>query len=425
MKPASTEFNKKHSLFAFISLAFLLLLSFNGASIFSLNIPSLRSPSRHLISQKQHNPSPISPPTHSPEFLAGAGDFLSVPYNSPHLRKSLAFDIESENFSENRNKKLLKLLAGLGSSRRREDFPARVNSFFYNKNSTSNCKIRFFMIWVSSGNSFNQRSIHSIESVFKSNPNSCLLILSNSLDSIKGRQILAPFIEKGLRVTSISPDFNYLFKNTMAESWFSKLIRGQIHTGTIPFGQNLSNLLRLCLLYKYGGVYIDADVIVLRSFAKVRNSIGAQTMDPNSKNWSRLNNAVMVFDKMHPLLYKFIEEFSLTFNGNKWGHNGPYMVSRVVSRLQGRPGYKFTVLLPSAFYPVSWINVRVLFRGGKNESDSRWLMGVYGQIKNQSYTLQLWNKQSRGYRIEEGSVVSKILLDSCVFCNASRTNHTS
>ncbi|MFS8023239.1 putative glycosyltransferase, DXD sugar-binding, alpha 1,4-glycosyltransferase [Helianthus anomalus] len=421
--------NNTRPIFALISLIFLFLLSFNGAS---LRIPSLSPPQKlagdpfYSPESRFYNPHLRKSPTseNSPEKLAG-DPFYSPesPFYNPILRKSLSYHIESENSPENRNKKLLKMLSGFGSSRR-DDFPARVNEFFHKKNETSSCKIRFFMTWISSSNSFNKRSIQSIESVFKSHPKACLLIISNSLDSIKGRQILQPFVEKRFRVTSIAPDFSYLFKNTMAESWFSKLIRGQVQAGNVPLGQNLSNLVRLCLLYKYGGVYIDADVIVLNRFDKVKNAIGAQTIDPNSKKWTRLNNAVMVFDKMHPLVYKFIEEFALTFNGNKWGHNGPFMVSRVVSRLQGRPGYKFTVLPPPAFYPVSWVNVRALFRGPKNETDLRWSTGVFEQIRNHSYTLHLWNKQSRGFRVEQGSVVSKIFLDTCVFCNASRTNST-
>nr|GEX58752.1 lactosylceramide 4-alpha-galactosyltransferase-like [Tanacetum cinerariifolium] len=195
--------------------------------------------------------------------------------------------------------------------------------------------------------------------------------VSNSMDSAKGLEILKPFSDKGFRLKSISPDLNYLFKNTMAESWYMKLIKG------------------------------------------------AQTLDLDTKNWSRLNNAVMVFDKMHPLVYKFIEEYALTFNGNKWGHNGPYLVSRVVSRLEGRPGYNFTVLPPMAFYPVNWNRVRNLFRGAKNETDAKWLRGKLRQIRSQSYAVHLWNKQSRKLQIEEGSIVSKILLNHCVFCNSS------
>ncbi|KAI3718891.1 hypothetical protein L6452_19776 [Arctium lappa] len=476
----SMEFNtknKKRSLFALISLVFLFLLSFNGASIFSVKIPSLGNshlppakPSRNLISlsssssqsihvvKQETTLSTVSIPhlklqTHSVQKpVAGAGvpnNFVSVPSfryakqispansNSkkenehvnpnthlPLLRKSHSLSVESED-SPIRNKKLLKTLATLGSSRGRrgDDFPARVKEHFSKKNDSVSCKVRFFMTWISPLKSFTERAFHSIESIFKTHPNGCLLIVSNSLDSIKGRQILKPFSDNGFRVTAISPDFSYLFKNTMAESWFSRLIQGHVHPGDIPLGQNISNLLRLCLLYKYGGVYVDTDVIVLKSFAKLKNSIGAQTIDPNSKNWSRLNNAVMVFDKMHPLLYKFIEEFALTFNGNKWGHNGPYMVSRVVSRLQGRPGFNFTVLPPMAFYPVNWDKVRILFRGAKNESDSRYLKGKFEQIRNQSYTVHLWNKQSRVFRIDDGSILRRILAEQCVFCGSSSNEY--
>ncbi|KAK9056318.1 hypothetical protein SSX86_027408 [Deinandra increscens subsp. villosa] len=375
--------------------------------------------------------------------VAGAGDssrFISVPHSPenehrhmkqepppvvsnthlPLLRKSHSLPLISEDLPV-KNKKVLEVLTFMESSDqlRRGEFRAKVKEFF-SKNESS-CKVRFFMTWISSLNSFSEKEFHSIETLFSTHPKGCLLIVSNSMDSNHGRQILKPFLEKGFRVTSISPDLKYLFKNTMAESWFLKLTRGDLDVGYVPLGQNLSNLLRLCLLYKFGGVYMDTDVMVLKSFSKLKNSIGAQTLDLDSKNWSRLNNAVMVFDKMHPLVYKFIEEFALTFNGNKWGHNGPYLVSRVVSRLQDRPGYNFTILPPMAFYPVNWNRVRNLFRGAKNETDAKWLRGKLRQIRSQSYAVHLWNKQSRKLHIEEGSIVGKILLNHCVFCNSSTT----
>nr|CAD1844374.1 unnamed protein product [Ananas comosus var. bracteatus] len=96
------------------------------------------------------------------------------------------------------------------------------------------------------------------------------------------------------------PSFPFLLAGTPAAPWFDRLRRGSVDPGDVPLAQNLSNLLRLLLLYKFGGVYVDADVLVLRSFARLRNAIGAQTLDPATGSWSRLNNAVMVFDKMHP-----------------------------------------------------------------------------------------------------------------------------
>lgn len=293
-----------------------------------------------------------------------------------------------------------------------------MKKFFAGKDSNSSCKVRFFMTWISSLESFSHRELFTVESLFKSHPNACLVIVSNSLDSPKGVQLLRPFVDKGFRAIAISPNFDYIFKDTFAEAWFNRLRRGSVDPGEISLGQNLSNLLRLVLLYKFGGIYIDTDVIVLKSLAQLRNAIGAQTVDLETGNWSRLNNAVLIFDKHHPLLFKFIEEFALTFNGNKWGHNGPYLVSRVVARVSGRPGFNFKVLPPPTFYPVDWSRIQSLFKGPRDEIHSKWLLGKLRQIRTQSLAVHLWNKQSRKIKVENGSIISHIMWDCCVFCNS-------
>ncbi|XP_016177632.1 uncharacterized protein At4g19900-like [Arachis ipaensis] len=241
---------------------------------------------------------------------------------------------------EPRNSSLLfSVLCGLRSLLLEEPqfplFRSRIKAFFYgNSSSSGSCKFRFFMTWISPLKAFGVRELLSVESMFKSHREACLVIVSKSMDSDTGTQILNPFVKKGFRVTASAPDFKYIFKGTHAESWFQKLKEGNVNPGEVFLGQNLSNLLRLALLYKFGGAYIEADVVVLKIFSKLRNTIGALNLDPRTGEWSRLNNAVLVFDKKHPLLFKFIQEFALTFDGNKWGHNGPYLILRVVSRVR-------------------------------------------------------------------------------------------
>lgn len=280
------------------------------------------------------------------------------------------------------------------------------------------------MTWISS-KTFGNRELLAVESLFKSHPNACLAIVSNSLDSKKGSQILRPFSEMDFRVMAISPDFDYLFKNTPAEAWYYELRTGKVNPGGVSLGQNLSNLLRLALLYKFGGIYLDTDVIVLKSLSKLRNVIGAQAIDAQTGNWSRLNNAVLVFDKNHPLIFKFIQEFALTFDGNKWGHNGPYLVSRVVSRVRENPknpGFNFTVLTPSAFYPFNWSRIRSLFRGPKDELHSKWLLAKLRHICSQSFALHLWNSQSRRLNVEKGSIIDHLMSEFSIFPNSSASS---
>ncbi|KAK8563874.1 hypothetical protein V6N13_005905 [Hibiscus sabdariffa] len=290
-------------------------------------------------------------------------------------------------------------------------FHGRVLEFF-----NDGCEVHFFMTWFSTAESFGRRETMAVESVFKSHPNGCLMILSRTMDSVRGYRILKPLLDRGFKVAAVAPNFPFLVNNTPAEAWFNDMKSGKKDPGGIPLAQNLSNLMRLLVLHKYGGVYLDTDFMVLKSFKGLKNTIGAQSIDGVSKNWTRLNNAVLVFDMNHPLLFKFIEEFALTFDGNKWGHNGPYMVSRVVRRVEGRAGYNFTILPPMAFYPVDWIKIGSLFKAPRDRAGSRWVDGKVQQLKGKTYGVHLWNKQSSKLQVQQGSVMGRLMAEHCVLC---------
>lgn len=290
-------------------------------------------------------------------------------------------------------------------------FRERAEKFFQ-----KDCEAQFFMTWISPARIFGQREVFAMESVFKSHPLGCLMILSQTMDSTEGKAILKPLLQSGFKVAAVAPDLPFLFKETPAEAWFEEIKAGNKDPGEIPLAQNLSNLLRLAVLYKYGGVYLDTDFIVLKKLSGLRNVIGAQSMNPETRNWTRLNNAVLIFDRNHPLVYKFIQEFSLTFDGNKWGHNGPYLVSRVVERVKNRPGYDFTVLPPMAFYPLNWNRIRGFFQKPNNRVESRWVAAKLLQMSGETYGVHLWNKQSRRLNIDEGSIMSYLISQNCVLC---------
>ncbi|CAI9783846.1 unnamed protein product [Fraxinus pennsylvanica] len=382
----------KRSFYAFVSIVLLFLLTYNSATIFHSHVPF----------PAKNSPDPAS---FEPETVPGKSrKFFSVS-SSTNLSSSALYAIKEDRhagklkthfprllkntnlvsfvstsvvYHPKRRKKHRRGFRSHGSQAKVKPFSVRVKEFFNANPLNSSGKFRFFMTWISSVESFGDRELFTVESLFKTHPNGCLII-----------------------------------------AWYNQLMQGNVYPGEVSLGQNLSNLLRLELLYRFGGIYLDTDILVLKSFKRLRNTIGAQTINHETRNWSRLNNAVMIFDKGHRLLYKFIEEFAFTFDGNKWGHNGPYLVSRVVSRITGRPGYNFNVLPPIAFYPVYWNKIGSLFQGPKNETHSKWLIAKLSQIRSQSFTLHLWNKQSRGFEVEKGSIIERIMFDSCVFCNSS------
>ncbi|RYR26844.1 hypothetical protein Ahy_B02g061159 isoform B [Arachis hypogaea] len=264
------------------------------------------------------------------------------------------------------------ILKSNNSTRR---FHSRVLEFF-----SRECEAQFFMTWISPAGSFGVRELMSVESVFKVHPGACLVILSRTLETTDGYTVLKPLLDSRFKVQVVTPDLPILFKGTPAEAWFRELIKGKKDPG-------------------------------------LRNSIGAQSMDLRSKHWTRLNNAVLIFDMKHPLLHEFISEFALTFDGNKWGHNGPYLVSRVIKRLLKRPSFIFKILPPMAFYPADWNKIRGFLRKPKTQTESKWVEAKVLQLCAETYGIHLWNKQSRRLTIEDGSVIGKLALNHCVICN--------
>lgn len=297
------------------------------------------------------------------------------------------------------------------STKRTRVFDQRIKEFF------KGCKVRFFMTWISPSRLFGKREMFSLESVFKAHPKGCVAIVSKSMDSKRGKDLLKPLVEQGYKVLPVAPDLSLLFSDNPAGPWLEGLKAGEFDPGKIPITQNLSNLLRLVLLYKYGGIYLDVDVLVLKDVSGLKNCVGIQAVDERARIWTSLNNAVMIFDQKHPLLLKLIEEFTTHFDGNAWGHNGPYMVSRVVMKVAfNDPAYDFNIMSPTAFYPVNWFRITKYFRRPKNANETQWTYDEDYRLKQRSYAIHLWNHVSSRLRIEEHSLIGRIISDHCIIC---------
>ncbi|CAN0879785.1 Lactosylceramide 4-alpha-galactosyltransferase [Linum grandiflorum] len=289
-------------------------------------------------------------------------------------------------------------------------FHGRVVDFFNN-----NCSVQFYMVWLSPARTFGPREFLAADTLFKSNPNACLVIVSRSMDSKTGTRKLQPLLDLGFKVLAVTPNVPFLVEDTPGEDWLAEMKTGTKDPGYIPLTINLSNLIRIAMIYKYGGVYLDTDFIVLKDFSGLRNAVGAQTVDSTTNQWSSINNAVIIFDRGHPMVLEFIKEFANTFNGNKWGNNGPAMFTRVFERVVDVQR-NVTVMPPNAFYPVDWIEIRKLFKMPMTMSRSRWADQVLSDMERDSYALHLWNKRSRQLIVEEGSVMDRLISDHCVVC---------
>lgn len=86
-----------------------------------------------------------------------------------------------------------------------------------------------------------------------------------------------------------------------------------------------SDVLRYLTLWRYGGIYLDLDVVLLRSFEDVEPNFAG------SESKTSVAAGVLSFGhdgRGHKWARQALEDLKINFNGNHWGNNGPGVITR-------------------------------------------------------------------------------------------------
>ncbi|OPJ66350.1 lactosylceramide 4-alpha-galactosyltransferase [Patagioenas fasciata monilis] len=190
-------------------------------------------------------------------------------------------------------------------------------------------------------------------------------------------------------------DLAELFSGTPLAKWYL-----QAHHRWEPyFLPILSDACRIAIMWKFGGIYLDTDFIVLKNLKNLTNALGLQTHD-------ELNGAFLSFKPKHEFMELCMQDFVDNYNGWIWGRQGPELVTRVfkkwcsISNIQNGMICKgVSALPPETFYPIRWQDWKKLFEA-ISSSD------LHNLLKN-TYAVHIWNKKSHGTRLE---ITSQALL---------------
>ncbi|XP_034666931.1 lactosylceramide 4-alpha-galactosyltransferase-like [Drosophila subobscura] len=166
---------------------------------------------------------------------------------------------------------------------------------------------------------------------------------------------------------------------------------------------HISDFLRFLTLFRYGGLYLDLDVVVLKSMEDVPpNYTGAEFEDVISSAVINLTPTGVG----HKIAESLLFDFQHNFNGRHWGNNGPGVMTRVAQQICGTKNISlllenrkrclgFQVFDCKAFNPVPSGNWRHLFEPDELEE-------TMARTKY-SYVVHVWNKQSNKVPIKVGS----------------------
>ncbi|KAM4689880.1 LOW QUALITY PROTEIN: lactosylceramide 4-alpha-galactosyltransferase [Rhinophrynus dorsalis] len=280
-------------------------------------------------------------------------------------------------------------------------------SDFMDNATTSSQKIalsgKIFFLETSENINPNLQFMCAVESAARTHPNMKVTVMMRGLQ----KQNVTMSQNFGIRLLRCFPnveflplDFAELFTNTPLSTWFSAVEKHRAFTD-LPI---LSDACRLAILWKFGGIYLDTDFIVLKNLKHITNALGTSRYS--------LNGAFLSFNRSHKFIELCMQDFTSNYNFWIYGHQGPQLLTRVfkrwcsISRLTDSMGCRGVTILPrEAFYPVEWQDWRRYYE----------LINPYKLMKflENTYAVHLWNKKSRGERPKAGTFLEQIQSRFC------------
>ncbi len=168
------------------------------------------------------------------------------------------------------------------------------------------------------------------------------------------------------------------FVNTNGISWGSKKI--------IKFAHKADKL-RLDILYKYGGIYMDIDTITYKSYEHLLNYdfvMGIQDENYGNEKITLYCNAILLSKKNNIFIKKWIDEYEKHFIPNGWCEASVFLPHKIYNSLSDQERLNIKILDKKCFYYPSYYEVDKIF---EHEL----------LINENLLTLHLWNSYSEKY----------------------------
>ncbi|PKA55305.1 Uncharacterized protein AXF42_Ash003942 [Apostasia shenzhenica] len=273
------------------------------------------------------------------------------------------------------------------------------------------CSLQVFMVWNSPSWGFGVRQQRALESVLHHHRNACVVVFSETMEL----DFFSDFTKDGFKIAVVMPNLDEMLKDTPAHMLSSVWFEWR---KTKHYALHYSELVRLAALYKFGGVYLDFDVIILKPLYSLKNSVG---LEEQRNGHSTITGAVMAFDSHSPFLMDCLKEFYSTYDDTLLRWNGADLITRVIERLLGKGddslqklGIKIQPRM--AFYPISSADVVRYFSVASGKSEKELQESLLTRVLHESYTFHFWNGLTQALVPEPNSLAERLINHFCLRC---------
>lgn len=254
---------------------------------------------------------------------------------------------------------------------------------------------------------FNWRHMRSVESILYHHPTSRIILHSNTLS----QDVFDVLTEVGYSITVQKYDLKQMLKGSPAEYFISQLdgVRG----GSNWYSHE-TDLIRLLVIYSYGGVYLDTDVVLVRPLT----SLPVNTLGFQNKQNSSVNGAVMIFEKNNMYIKACLDHFAHHYS-KSWAANGPNLLTKLWGQFLTKKDDQVHVMTYQYFYPIPW---KVVMEQAFEQTSGKDFEQNMRILKSEAYAVHL-NSKITGHigwgesRVKSGSIASYVLNSYCILCD--------
>ncbi|WOL13031.1 hypothetical protein Cni_G21800 [Canna indica] len=273
------------------------------------------------------------------------------------------------------------------------------------------CQLRVFMVWNSPPWTYGIRHQRGLESLLHHHWDACVVVFSETMEL----DFFEELVKEGHRIAAAMPNLDELLKDTptkiFSSVWFEW--RKKKHYPT-----HYSELIRLAAIYKYGGIYLDSDIIVLNPLHSLKNFV---SIEDNTSGKSVFNGAVMAFEKNSSLMLECLNEYYSTYDDALLRWNGADLMTRVINRISvqaNKSPLQLDIKMDPqfAFHPISSTNITRYFAEPVDEFERAEQDNLLKRMLNESFTFHLWNSLTSALVPEPNSLVDRLLNLYCLHC---------
>ncbi|KAF5729201.1 hypothetical protein HS088_TW21G01360 [Tripterygium wilfordii] len=274
------------------------------------------------------------------------------------------------------------------------------------------CDMRVFMVWNSPPWMHSVRHQRGLESLLTHHPEACVVVFSETIELDFFKE---SFVKDGFRVAVAMPNLDELLSDTPAHVFASVWFEWR---KTKLYPVHYSELVRFAALYKYGGIYLDSDIIVLKPLSSLNNTVGLEDQLAGSS----LNGAIMAFKKHSAFIMECLKEFYLTYDDARMRWNGADLLTRVAKTFLSKGNKSIRELelkvQPSyTFFPISSKYITRYFVTPTTESGKSQEDNLFNKILIESLTFHFWNSLTSSLIPEPESLVARLINHHCIHCS--------